>query len=296
MNDKKLTLWERYLTREIGIEFKACLYFFAILFYYSVYRIAVGRWDADIIHMAEMIFSCYIICYIQVYLFGNFDEAEKPGIREIAGLIICKLCGRKMTFRRATTPNKPDYLVCHARACPNVSAPLYLVENKLIQSLEQWIKHYELEISEPVRTSSASGEICAIQAAISAKNKKLDTLNNQLKRAYDLLEQGVYTADDFIARKSDLSSRIETARADLDRLRQEANRTERQEKAVTEFIPHVKTILQAYQEASTATAKNELLREILEKAVYYKEKSGAFRGQSVDNFIIELYPRLPECE
>lgn len=25
-NKKKMTLWERYLTKEIGIEFKACLY------------------------------------------------------------------------------------------------------------------------------------------------------------------------------------------------------------------------------------------------------------------------------
>ncbi len=34
MSDKrKTTLWERYLTTEIGIEFKACLYFFAILFF-----------------------------------------------------------------------------------------------------------------------------------------------------------------------------------------------------------------------------------------------------------------------
>ena len=30
---KKPTLWERYLTKEIGIEFKACLYFFALLFF-----------------------------------------------------------------------------------------------------------------------------------------------------------------------------------------------------------------------------------------------------------------------
>lgn len=29
---KKLSLWELYLTKEIGIEFKSCLYFFAFLF------------------------------------------------------------------------------------------------------------------------------------------------------------------------------------------------------------------------------------------------------------------------
>ena len=88
-DDKKLTLWERYLTKEIGIEFKACLYFFAILFFYCVYRILQGSFSADIIHMAEMIFTCYIIGYIQVYLFNNFDEADVPGVREFAGMFVC---------------------------------------------------------------------------------------------------------------------------------------------------------------------------------------------------------------
>ena len=87
--DNKLTLWEKYLTHEIGIEFKACLYFFAILFFYCVYRIVTGLKTAEIAHMAEMIFACYIIGYIQVYLFGNFDEAEKPGLLEVSGALIC---------------------------------------------------------------------------------------------------------------------------------------------------------------------------------------------------------------
>ena len=88
-NKKKLSLWEAYLTKEIGIEFKACLYFFAFLFYYCVYRIVCGVYDASILHMTEMIFTCYIICYLQVYLFRNFDEADKLKGREIAGLIVC---------------------------------------------------------------------------------------------------------------------------------------------------------------------------------------------------------------
>ena len=85
----KLTLWERYLTNEIGIEFKACLYFFAILFFYCVYRIADGLYDASILHMTEMIFTCYIIGYIQVFLFGNFDEAEHLRTRECIGIAVC---------------------------------------------------------------------------------------------------------------------------------------------------------------------------------------------------------------
>ena len=85
----KLTWWERYLTNEIGIEFKACLYFFAVLFFYCVYRIINGIFDASILHMTEMIFTCYIIGYIQVFVFGNFDEADQLRVREYLGIVIC---------------------------------------------------------------------------------------------------------------------------------------------------------------------------------------------------------------
>lgn len=85
----KPSLWERYLTKEIGIEFKACLYFFALLFFYCVYRLCVGLTVADIIHMAEMIFLAYIVGYIQVFLLWNFDEADKLGKKEILGIVIC---------------------------------------------------------------------------------------------------------------------------------------------------------------------------------------------------------------
>ena len=87
--NKKVSLWERYLTREIGIEFKSCLYFFAILFYYCMYRLVNHTYTADILHMTEMILLCYVIGYAQVYLFHNFDEAWRFGTAEILGFILC---------------------------------------------------------------------------------------------------------------------------------------------------------------------------------------------------------------
>lgn len=87
--NKKLSLWERYLTKEIGIEFKACLYFFAILLYYCTYRLCVGLAVADILHMAEMIFATYVIGYLQVFVLWNFDEADSLGKKEILGIVIC---------------------------------------------------------------------------------------------------------------------------------------------------------------------------------------------------------------
>jgi len=88
---KKVSFWERYITKEIGIEFKACLYFFAFLFFYCIYRLCMGLKVAEILHMAEMIFLTYIVGYLQVFLLWNFDEADEMGGKEILGIIICTL-------------------------------------------------------------------------------------------------------------------------------------------------------------------------------------------------------------
>lgn len=85
----RVSLWERYFTKEVGIEFKTCLYFFAFLFYYCTYRICVGLMDASILHMAEMIFLNYAMCYVQVFLLWNFDEAERIGGKEVFAILLC---------------------------------------------------------------------------------------------------------------------------------------------------------------------------------------------------------------
>ena len=88
-NEKKWTLLERLLYKEIGVEFKACLYFFCILFFYSMFRIAHGSWEASIIHMAEMILTAYGIGYLQVLALNNFDEGEQLAWREVAYIVLC---------------------------------------------------------------------------------------------------------------------------------------------------------------------------------------------------------------
>ena len=85
----KPSLLERYLVVEIGIEFKACLYFFCILFFYSMYRLLCGSMEASILHMGEMIFLTYGMGYFQKYILADFDEADRLGIKETAFLLLC---------------------------------------------------------------------------------------------------------------------------------------------------------------------------------------------------------------
>lgn len=90
-NNKKgnVTMLQKYLTEEIRIDFKACLYFFCMVFFYSVYRIVKGSWEASIIHMAEMIAANYIMGYVQVYLMNNFDEADVFKVKEFLKTLLC---------------------------------------------------------------------------------------------------------------------------------------------------------------------------------------------------------------
>lgn len=80
---------KKYLSYEVGIDFKTCIYFFMVLFFYSMYQILQGSFFASIIIMAEMLAAAYIIGYIQVYLLKNFDEAEQLGRRECFSVFSC---------------------------------------------------------------------------------------------------------------------------------------------------------------------------------------------------------------
>ena len=71
-----MTKFERFLADELGIEFKAAMYFYTMFFFYFVYQLVNGSWQANLLVLLEMMATTYIMGYIQVFLLGNFDEAE----------------------------------------------------------------------------------------------------------------------------------------------------------------------------------------------------------------------------
>jgi len=85
--------WRRrlgsFLKWEIAIEYKACLYFSCIVFFYFVWLACQGIYSASVLYMVEMILTAYFIGYMQVYVFRNFDEAESLGKREWTGIFFC---------------------------------------------------------------------------------------------------------------------------------------------------------------------------------------------------------------
>lgn len=88
---QEMKKFRKILLAEVGIEFKACLYFFVILFFYCVYRMLQGSFQADMLVMAEIILTTYVMGYIQVFLLRNFEESDKLGAFELLASIGCSL-------------------------------------------------------------------------------------------------------------------------------------------------------------------------------------------------------------
>lgn len=90
--------FRKILLAEVRIEFKACLYFFAILFFYCVYRMLQGSFQADMLVMAEIILTTYAMGYIQVYALKNFEESDRLGAFELLASIGCSLVYAGVSF------------------------------------------------------------------------------------------------------------------------------------------------------------------------------------------------------
>lgn len=208
----------------------------------------------------------------------------------LAGVLVCGKCGRSIVLR----PNAyGGMLMCSNRVCDNVGAKYEVVEARLLQALAQWLSDYRLSWSD----APPSEELAAIdlkQKSIRKAEAEIETLQGQLSRTHDLLEQGVYDTDTFLSRSRSrsISERIQAARDSIEALSAELVEDEARAAARRNIVPKVEKLLEVYSALPSPQAKNELLKEVLER-VEYTRLSRSGRGGPLDNFELVLYPKLP---
>ncbi len=86
---KKKQRLAKFISREITIEYKTCLYFSCITAFYFACLLIRHQDSAKILTMFEMILTAYAIGYFQVYVLKNPDEAEVFGAKEAASFFLC---------------------------------------------------------------------------------------------------------------------------------------------------------------------------------------------------------------
>ncbi len=210
----------------------------------------------------------------------------------LAGLILCGVCGRRMVRRPYGTSGSPDTLMCPAVSCSNISAPLKYVEDHVIEALQQWLEIYKHTVGDK-RAESAGFQIAIKQKALHSFKNELSALIKQRDNIYSLLEQGVYSTDIFEQRFQAIIDKIRSVQKSIVLLEKDITEKELTEPNEIIIIPALEHVLEEYKNADTASEKNELLKEVLEKVIFTKNVNGRWHGKP-DDFELILYPKLPK--
>lgn len=219
------------------------------------------------------------------YIPPTFEKKEISN--PLAGVLICGKCGHNLIQAVDSRRSKDDvrrfYIKC--KHCDNKASRFDYIEKAILNSLEDWLNEYKIKVSlEDDRT-----EIDKLKFESKAIKRELKNTENQQNKLYDFLERGIYSEEIFLERSVLLSNKIKSLKEELSRVNIEIISSKENTIAKKQLIPTLETTLENYYKSDNAKEKNILLKTVLDKVVYTKEKN-----QKNDNFSIELYPKLPK--
>ena len=161
-------------------------------------------------------------------------------------------------------------MLCPDQSCDCKSSRFDYVETKVLEIIKDWLEQYETSKSE-YQSKQESTNIDLYNKNIKNLQQELETLQNQKNQLHDLLEQGVYNVNTFIERSSLLSEKIEDVNNSIE-LQQNYIVQESKEKSTKLQIEAYRYTLEIYETLENASEKNLLLKSIIEKIIYIKEK------------------------
>lgn len=229
---------------------------------------------------------------------GNYHPPAPRGviINPLAGLIRCGMCGRLMVRRPYKNPNTPTGLICQGPTCKNISSPGYIVEERILEGLRVWLENYKAQWNthKPERITENESTLNIKEQIVKDLEKKLHELHEQNNNLHDLLEKKIYTVETYLERSQTLAQRIGETEESIRAALGEMDLEKRRQTAKVNIIPNVEYVLDTYTKTDDPEQKNNLLKSVLEVAVYTKTIKGHWtRPEAIGQFDLKLFPKLP---
>jgi DNA invertase Pin-like site-specific DNA recombinase len=186
----------------------------------------------------------------------------------LASLIKCSICNKTMTLtvNGAGVP----YLRCVSLKCETKSTKLEKVEAQIIDELTEELKNFKYYIDNQAeednrKSQRINKEIKVIEQAIKKKDKALNT-------CCELLEDGVYTRDQYFKRVNILKEERDALQANLEALR---DISDDNSESIRSAVPILSRCIEKYPELDIQD-KNKILKSIIDKIDYSKTSKGSF--------------------
>ncbi|WP_343036121.1 recombinase family protein [Kroppenstedtia pulmonis] len=206
----------------------------------------------------------------------------------LAGLIYCNNCNYAMQYKKDS--KNVIQMECRSSKCRGVVRGISFrtLEDRVLEIMEKKIQEFKADEKEAkTKQKEPSVVISLHKKSLEAKEKELKTLYNQKENLHDFLEQGIYDIETFMVRQKKLADRIKETESEMKELQGGIIQKEREEKNRTEFIPKIRTVIDAYQTTEDIEKKNQLMKSVLDRVLYTRPKGSKYR-----EFTIEVHFRF----
>lgn len=224
------------------------------------------------------------------YVLENSSCSKVPKNKEIknplSGIIYCADCGRAM-MRRPYSNGRIETIICKTQGCHNVSSDLNIIEKRIIESLKVILKDYKVFVKDYEKDEVITND--NHQEMIDYCNNEIEKLNKQLIKICELLENETYTIELFNSRKKSIDTRINELQEKKASLIKENDLNKINK--VTKAIPILENAIDLYWDASIEQ-KNLILKSIIDKCIYKKEKSGRWNKDAIDDFELNIFMKI----
>lgn len=192
----------------------------------------------------------------------------------LAGLLVCPKCGFAMIYNKGSkTSTKPRVLHRQSQLCTVKSAQLSDVMNAFVYGLKLHLEDFEMKIDNQALIDESD-----IESQIQALEKELKKIEKTIAKIFDDYEEGIYTANEFVQRKSKHNERAESIIKQIHELESTIpEKTEYEEK-----IMYLSDALEMLKDESIdAKTKNEFLKQFVERIEFSRENS--------EEFMLDIY-------
>jgi site-specific DNA recombinase len=203
----------------------------------------------------------------------------------LSGLVYCSACGHALSRKRSGAMDGYQLMRCTTYGCPTKGAPLYAVEQAILDTLDSWSELCKaLPATDTTRLPSTD------DAELAALQSQLSTLDKQRSRLHDLLEQGIYDIPTFVSRSTELSSRIDTTTAAIAAIESRRRQPSAHDRilALRTQIDHVRA---SYASQPDAAHKNALLKSVISRVEYTKTQLTPTKRSPLDYITLTVYPK-----
>lgn len=188
----------------------------------------------------------------------------------LAGFLKCKNCQYTMLYQSYKAKPSVSARFHHRRSekCKVKSVIVQDVINAVVHSLKLYIEDFEMKIN-----NSPDVDEDTITSQLEALHKELHKVKKRLNKAFDDYEDGIYTSNEFVERKTKHNARIEEIKKHIAELEYSIPEKEKYEEKTIKLYDALDALL---DETLDADIKNEYLKRIIERIEYSRENDEEF--------------------